>query len=381
MKDVSSTNDKNFPNLVRELCHTGGKDTRKRISDILDRTECREWHDILREARGHHLTPLLAEYATEAPQWARQELVREYASVAMHNRSACSVLSEIAEKFAEEGICFLLWKGLATAATCYPNIDARASGDLDLLVLPDTWVRAADVLVSLGFGSELSGNEQAMLSSIGHHCVPFQRSGCRVIVELHWRFTPIYFPFDLPLRQAWKRSVSTWIAGTKIQVLGSEDDLVSACVHGAKHGWSYLSSVLDIAFIIFNRKPDWYVVGEVATCTASTRMVNTGLLLAIELLGVELPPHVEELVRSDKAATSIAQTAKEKIVAGKGSGRIDIALTSLRSFRGLKNKINVLSQIWRPTQRDLIFNKLGLPWGAFVPLRLLNIGKKLVGGA
>ena len=62
------------------------------------------------------------------------------------------------------------------------------------------------------------------------------------------------------------------------------------CAHGAKHLWARLGWLCDLARLIqMEQGIDWSEVFDQTRRSHTTRMILLGLLLADNLLGVELP--------------------------------------------------------------------------------------------
>ncbi len=69
----------------------------------------------------------------------------------MQQRKAWARLGVIAEKFAAAGIDWMVLKGAPLAAMLYADPAARRSSDIDILVAPAQFSRAAQVLQDLGY--------------------------------------------------------------------------------------------------------------------------------------------------------------------------------------------------------------------------------------
>jgi hypothetical protein len=64
-------------------------------------------------------------------------------------------LREILDTFGRENISSLVLKGPALAWTVYPDPATRPFADIDLLVRPDQYMKARNILNQLGYRSQL----------------------------------------------------------------------------------------------------------------------------------------------------------------------------------------------------------------------------------
>ena len=72
----------------------------------------------------------------------------------------------------------------------------------------------------------------------------------KVLVELHWAITSWTFFFPLNPEHLWERLETGSLEGTPVRTLAPEDLLLILCVHGAKHYWSKLGWICDVAELL-----------------------------------------------------------------------------------------------------------------------------------
>ena len=86
----------------------------------------------------------------------------------------------------EAAVPYLLLKGPVTSSWLYGSLDARAYGDVDLLVSPDAWDRAGSVLHALGY-------RDRHLAVLGAYRPDNERAWVRgsVTVDLHSRLAGV----------------------------------------------------------------------------------------------------------------------------------------------------------------------------------------------
>jgi hypothetical protein len=162
-------------------------------------------------------------------------------------------------------------------------------------------------------GSELTGSQEEAYLRSQHHFVLLRDEG-RVIVELHWRIVSRHFAFSLDPQCLWKRIEPLSLEGTTVPNLATEDLLLILCAHGAKHGWSRLIWICDVAELIRAHPAlNWGQVMGHARRLGGERMLLLGLRLAGDLLGARLPIEVLDRVQSDPGTLTAAARVQERL--------------------------------------------------------------------
>src|SRR5205823_5626083 len=87
--------------------------------------------------------------------------------------------------------------------------------------------------------------------------MPVSSAATGVAVDLHWTLAPAHFRHGLDSEGLWRRLVAVPVAGRSIRTFGAEDLLLFLCVHGAKHLWSSIGWLVDIARLMDRPDLDW----------------------------------------------------------------------------------------------------------------------------
>jgi len=180
--------------------------------------------------------------------------------------------------------------------------------DLDLLVAPADLARARDLLRNEGYTDAFPGtdvrfwcNEMLLI-----------RHDSQVAVDLHWELAPPHFRFMLDVAGFRARLRYVTIAGQPVATFSTDDLLIFLCLHGAKHGWSSLSWLCDLARLIDRNAIDWDAVFSYASSHRASTILFLGVVLASDLLGCELPLEVRHRCRSNRTATSLATAIRSQ---------------------------------------------------------------------
>jgi hypothetical protein len=122
------------------------------------------------------------------------------------------------------------------------------------------------------------------------------------------RFYSIGFEFD----NFFERALEVDVAGHKVRTLCDQYLMLVLCVHAAKHGWSQIPCLCDIAQLARSRAPDWKALRLEAEGLGIMRIVDISFLLSHKLLATELP--LQFNVQHDAAAETLAQQILRQMV-------------------------------------------------------------------
>jgi hypothetical protein len=288
-----------------------------------------DWPALLALAEDHGVTQLLAAAAQKLPAAsmpasAHEELAeRQRAQIFFTLRMSAELfrLTDLfaarfpersPERFPERSVpgqhsAMLVVKGPALAVQAYGDAAMRDYGDLDFLVRHADIARATQLMMDAGY------QPQIPLSAIAAGKIPgqymFRQSEAKLLVELHNDRTMRYYPRGLPIEQLFARSVRLQMDGRVIPAPAIEDHLILICIHGAKHFWERLMWIADVAALI-TRHPEmrWPQALAAAEEAGAETMLHGGLLLAANVLQVQLPGEI--LARAKANAAACAMTGQ-----------------------------------------------------------------------
>ena len=247
-----------------------------------------DWQRVLDSAEHHRLVPAL--HAALAGKNGVPSTVRvrsqKHAWRVLHFTVE---LTKIARCFEQGGIEFLAHKGPALGQLLYGNPAMRQFGDLDVIVRLRDFNRAKNALIELGYDPHLHlspRQEQAFVRS-GYEC-SFGLNSERNLLELQWQIVPRFYSIDFDIDALFSRSVQIDLDGRSLRTMGHEDLLLVLSVHAAKHDWSQLAMLRDIAALAgFDLNWNW-IVAE-ARQLGILKILQVSLLAASKLLNSSLP--------------------------------------------------------------------------------------------
>lgn len=210
-----------------------------------------------------------------------------------------------------EGILAVPLKGPVLAESCYGHLGLREAGDIDLLVHKGDVPMAWKLLVGEGYQPlrALPGSQGRVIQNLGKDLHLRDASG-GIYLDLKHDLLP-GFDSDHFLN----RIEEVTIGGKAVPALCAEDTLLFLCLHGAKHLWERLLWTCDVSELIRSSEDlDWDAVINRAGRLRCRRILFLGLLLAHDLLGAALPVDVARMATGDKAARSIADEIRRRVM-------------------------------------------------------------------
>jgi hypothetical protein len=321
--------------------------------------EAIDWAALLALAEDHGVTQLLAtavqKLAIESvPSGIRATLAERRRAQHFFTLRMSAELFRLAERFKAQNIGTMVVKGPALAVQAYGDASMRNYGDLDLLVRHADIARATQLMMDAGY------EPQIPLSAIAAGRIPgqymFRQPEAKLLVELHNDRTMRYYPRPLPIEKLFGRLVDVELDGREIAAPAIEDHLILICIHGAKHFWARLMWIADVAALIARHpEMDWASALQAARDVGAETMLHGGLLLATNVLQVDLPSEVLAEAKASGAACALtAQAARWLPTAGETPpGLVERGLFRMRMRGGVAPGASYLLRLlFSPTEED-----------------------------
>lgn len=309
--------------LLRACCQADSES----ITAIL-RTHLR-WERVFELASYHRLLPVLCDTLqgnVEVPGSIRLALRSRFARHCQRVLRLSAELTRILRQVAADSIPVIALKGPVLAQFLHGDPAMREFSDLDLMVHPSDVARASAALRRAGYDNQLpltGWKARAYLRS-GYEYV-FGRGEERNLVELQWNVAPRFYSIDVDIGNLFDRSLPYDFADCNVRVLSREDQMLYLCVHAAKHQWSHLGMIRDIAALA-RRELDWEWVADEATRLGIARTVRLSLLLSYRLMGVRIPDRFQ--CASDMKTLHLASLIESNMRTGR-----ELSTESVAYFR------------------------------------------------
>jgi len=273
-----------------------------RLEDVLDRDI--DWSFCTDEAVRHGVVSLLCDAleqvdtAGTVPDDRREWLEEHRQTTIRRNIRLTGELVQLLDRFDDAAVDVLPFKGPMMAVKAYDDLTARTFVDLDLLVRPDAFLDAKQVLRAAGYReqSAQTPTHAKVNRKYGKDAI-FSDDG--LTVELHQRLLPYRFGRGVRIDRLFERATSVDVAGTTVPTAPPAETLVMAAVHGTKHRWSRLEWLCGIAGLLDRAAIDWERVTAEAAAVGKTRMLAITLSLARDVLDASLPQQGHRIIESD----------------------------------------------------------------------------------
>jgi hypothetical protein len=287
---------------------------RRRVVKTLDVDLNWEW--LLRTAKRHAVLPLvshhLMEYVDRIPsKWYGELRAFRRQNTASSLRLATET-ARLAQSFANCGVAAIAFKGAALSLTLYGNPGLRQYGDIDVLVRIADLERAVETMQSVGYQLAMTPAQQKYFRDRRYHFV-FEHKTSGLFVEVHWAFTPRYWPFALDQQDLWQCRRFVTFHGRSIPCLSPEHSLLALCAHGAKERWARLQMLVDVCELVHNADIRWEKVLKEIDQTKQQRVLFLGLMLAEKVLEARLPDDVRQRCHQDKTAGRLVSTLSKQM--------------------------------------------------------------------
>ncbi|MDJ1171852.1 nucleotidyltransferase family protein [Roseofilum sp. BLCC_M154] len=236
----------------------------------------------------------------------------EFKKNACRNLSLTQELIKIIQCFETAKIPVVAFKGPVLAQTVYQNLGFRQFVDLDILIPPDCVSKASKLLIEQGYEPqfEFQGWQENRYTQIRpeHN---FYSSEKDLSIDLHWSLISSALSFHENPQLIWEDKNyqdRVKLGNKKILTLSPEALLLFLCVHGAKHDWSHLSWVCDIAELLHRYQDlDWLWIEQQVGHLGTQTMLELGLGLAQTYLEAPVP---EDWVKRLESNSKIQELGK-----------------------------------------------------------------------
>ena len=202
-----------------------------------------------------HIVPRLERIAPSSAEHKR--LVQSTRLLWAQSHAAIAEIRPALQILHREGIEMMAFKGAARLVQDPRAIKTRVLNDFDLLVRPNQFERAFDLLTEAGWRATLTG------STLYHRAILRQLHGLNLIrgrfgdLDLHRSaFHAPYGNLDQDAR-IWQRAQPGRLGELRISIPCPTDAVVIALAHGGLDGHTTSDWLLDIVHAIQGRQVDW----------------------------------------------------------------------------------------------------------------------------
>jgi Uncharacterised nucleotidyltransferase len=307
---------KNQPELELVLCCSrtlSSPTVQARIQDLLHGDL--DWNLAFKISQQHGVTQLLYRtLQTFQPQQV-PSAVLSYLNFlcrksVLRSLQLSNELVKVLNLLAKHNILAIPFKGSVLSILAYQNLTLRQFGDLDILIDKQDLEAARNLLAERGYTpASLTETQKRDLALHGAE-LTFVHLERHIAVDLHWQIAPSYFPFEISLPEWKSRLQPVSLCGEEVLTFSLEDTLLHLCVHGATHQWIRLEWLCDIAGLIQAHRDEiqWERLIQQSAAVGCERILLLNCLMAVELLGLQLPMLLLQKIEADLSLRPLANT-------------------------------------------------------------------------
>jgi Uncharacterised nucleotidyltransferase len=367
------------------LCALSGSElTPERIEHIAnwDRSAL-DWSEVLRVAEHHGVLPLAArnlmEHARGLPPEIERSLRSEYDANLRRSLWFSAELVRIMQPFEHRQLRVVPYKGPVLAQALYRDLGLRSFSDLDFLISSADFERAKQALAEIGYrpSTELLPAVERLWLRTGYER-SFDSAVGKYLVELQWALLPYFYGVDLGVEDLLARAGRTVVGGCEVPCLSPEDSLLVLCLHAAKHLWTRLIWLSDIAETLRIETIDCALVFSRARALGIARILGVSFWLVKNVLRGELPNSAEEMIAADPRVAVLGSEFAERLASGEAydfeTTEYFRLILKLRERRGDRWRY-LWRLVWTPGAGDVA--AVRLPEALFPLYRIIRIGRLL----
>ncbi len=267
-----------------------------------------DWSELVRLAERHGVLPLAARNLMEHGRGLLPELGRSLRSLYEANlrRSLrfAAELARILQHFERWQLRAVPYKGPVLSQSAYGDLGLRSFCDLDFLISPNDFERAKQALAEIGYrlSTDFTPTVERFWLRTGYER-SFDGAGGKHLVELQWALLPRFYAVGLSVEDLLPRAVHTVVGGCEVPCLAPEDSLLVLCLHAAKHLWTRLIWLSDVAETLRAQAQtqaiDFEQVFSRARVLGIARILGVSFWLVKNVLHADLPKPAEEMIAAD----------------------------------------------------------------------------------
>ncbi|HVM76327.1 MAG TPA: nucleotidyltransferase family protein [Candidatus Saccharimonadales bacterium] len=292
-----------------------------------------DWEEFFRIAEHHGVLALAArnllDYATGLPSEVQSTLESVYAANFRRSLWFAAELTRVTRHFEQKRIRAIPYKGPALAQSAYGDLALRSFNDLDLLIAPADFFHAKNALAEIGYqpSKPLDPAVERFWLRHGYEC-SFDGPAGRHLLELQWALLPHFYAVDprgIDFDDLWARSGRIDLGNDENSLgpfhhegaacLSPEDSLLVLALHAAKHLWTRLIWVADIAQTLAMPNLNLALLIKRARALGLARILGVNLWLAGNLLHAAAAPAAQELIDADPEIPAIGQDSIARLAA------------------------------------------------------------------
>jgi hypothetical protein len=340
-----------------------------------------DWNTTLRLAEQHGILALVArnllQHVRGLPLQIEGSLRAAYDANVRRGLWFASEMARIAQHFERRQVRAIPYKGPVLAQMVYNDVALRSFSDLDFLIAPHDFEGAKQALLEVGYrpSSDITPAFERYWLHHGYER-SFDGAAGKYLVELQWALLPRFNAIDLQVDDLLARGGRATVGGCEVPSLSPEDLLLVLCLHTAKHLWTRLIWLVDIAETLRSQTIDYAVVFSRARALGVARILGVSFWLVQNVLHADVPQAAQAMIAVDSGIPALGVEFAARLRRG---ATYDFESTeyfrlSLKLRERLSDRLRYLWRlVWTPGVGD--FAAVRLPEAFFPFYRVVRMGR------
>jgi hypothetical protein len=350
-----------------------------------------DWRAFLHLATWHRVRPLVyrtlrAHCWESIPTNIQAEWEKTHLAHTSGNLILAGELLRVIAQFESAQIPVAAMKGAVIAVMAYGDLTLREYEDIDLLIEETNFFRSVELLEQLGYQPFWKYDKRKVLPFLCHVGeYALFNSALRTGIDLHWRVSTKATALSPHVSDFPSGFQPFPLAEKNVRTFAPQDLPLYLAAQGGWDRWCDLRRLCDLAeFLRRFPKIDWEKPMEIARRRGGLRSMLTGLALASNLLGAEIPEPAVHHIHADALVTRLAEQATQDLQKDSDSGEaMRRYVFQLKAREGWRGKIALAYSILMDrTAQDGTWIMLPRPlWWLYGALRPLRMSRKFLGRA
>jgi hypothetical protein len=317
------------------------------------------------------------EHARGLPPGIERTLRSEYEANLRRSLWFAAELARIIGHFESRQLRAVPYKGPLLAQSLYGDLGLRSFSDLDFLISSTDFERAKQALGEIGYrpSADVVPAVERWWLRTGYER-SFDGAAGKNLVEMQWALLPYFYGVDLGVEDLLARAGRTVVGGYEVPCLSPEDSLLVLCLHAAKHLWTRLIWLSDIAEILRTQNIDYSLVFSRARALGLARILGVSFWLVQNVFRADLPQAAGEMIANDSRVSALGGEFGARLLGGEAydfeSTEYFRLILKLRERRGDRWRY-LWRLVWTPGAGDVA--AVRLPEALFPLYRIVRLGR------
>lgn len=291
------------------------------------------WHSFWREARRQKVVPWLfaaLDAVPNLPEGVRSRVERSRVDTATVNLLLANELCRLSTELDRGAVDYLCFKGPVAALQLHGSLDARPSGDIDLLVPQRSISKAVKMLRRSGYECVRVYERALQLA--------FARKDGGFLVDLHWAVPPADLRIRTNVLMARRRPLE--VLGQEVMTPNQHDTLILASNNVVKEYWRVdLHALADVAVGLRDLPAkDWPELLQRAGELRARRILLAAVCCCEDVFGCFVPGRIRDDARSEEAAVAVSRELTRHLFRRPGWRTPDTLGSTAQYYRLLEDR-------------------------------------------